>query len=143
MDTMDTIIARIQISELAARYNAAADDGPIDQYLETFVPDGALEVVGLFTWTGYEDLAAVLADGPGRTLHVTSNEVIAIDGDSATMSSVLQLFRRSTDRLVNDLVTTGRYDDQLRLTGEGWRFVRRRCTLHTAGHRLAELTAPR
>jgi 3-phenylpropionate/cinnamic acid dioxygenase small subunit len=67
------------------------------------------------------------SDRVGLYRHMTTEAVIEIDGDEATQRSYLLFLDRAggSTRVAN----SGTYDDRLRRTENGWRFVSRRTTL--------------
>ncbi|MFN8204872.1 MAG: nuclear transport factor 2 family protein [Solirubrobacteraceae bacterium] len=125
---MDRAADRVEILELSARYIQAIDAYDVDACLATLTDDGHVEVP-----TGRhdrEELAAnlrQLRDLGGRYRHLTTQSVIEIDGDEATQRSYF-LFLDLADG-ATALANSGTYDDRLRRTPDGWRFVSRRTTL--------------
>jgi hypothetical protein len=135
---MDTATAqRIEdqfaIRELVARYNYAIDEGRAEEWVATFVPDGTFESTALGTHTGAEALLA-FAKGyieafPGR--HCTSDFVIDVDGDDARSRCYLIAVNNAAAPII---AATAVYEDVLRRTPEGWRFVHRKVAPDTAIH---------
>ena len=126
---MTTTDDRIAIRHLSARYSRAVDDRDLEAFADTFVPDGTMELVGLPTLKGRDELiAAAEALGYG-TVHMTLDAVVDIDGDQATQVATLLLAKRQQDKSSVELVTTGRYRDELQRTAAGWRFIHRRVEL--------------
>jgi hypothetical protein len=135
---MDTATAqRIEdqfaIRELVARYNYAIDEGRAEEWVATFVPDGTFESSALGAHTGAEALLA-FAKGyieafPGR--HCTSDFVIDVDGDDARSRCYLIAVNNAAAPII---AATAVYEDVLRRTPEGWRFVHRKVAPDTAIH---------
>lgn len=120
----DELADRVAIGELTARYNRAFDDGEVDAWLDTFVEDGEMQRDGR-TWKGHDALARLLQKVGWGTVHVTTDAIVEIDGDRARQWCTLVLLRRERDRRPPVVLATGRYEDELRRTADGWRFVRR------------------
>lgn len=113
---------RLAIQELIARYNHAIDGGDPDGWAATFAPDGTFESRGE-VHAGTEQLAT-FARGfqqrlPGAR-HWNNNLVIDGDGDQATTTCYLQLWREG------QLASEGRYVDTLRKIDGQWRFASRK-----------------
>ena len=135
---MDTATAqRIEdqfaIRELVARYNYAIDEGRAEEWVATFVPDGTFESSALGAHTGAEALLA-FAKGyieafPGR--HCTSDFVIDVDGDDARSRCYLIAVNNAAAPII---AATAVYEDVLRRTPDGWRFVHRKVAPDTAIH---------
>lgn len=119
---------RFAIRELTALYNDAIDDGRLDDYLTTFVPDGVLEVVGLGRAQGAEQILPMVEPISPVAVHLTLDAVVEVDGDTATQRCRFLLGRRSPDRTDFTIVTSGRYRDRLVRTPAGWRFLERQAT---------------
>jgi hypothetical protein len=119
---------RLAIRELTARYNRAVDDGDGEAFASTFTSDGRLEVGTEMVCIGFVELAA-FGGKPRGTVHVTSDAIVELDGEDATQRCTLVLFRRSRDGHSVSVENTGRYDDRLVRTGDGWRFRSRTVTL--------------
>lgn len=126
MLTQQEISDYIEICTLSARYNFFADSGNGESYAALFTDDGAFEVVGNRTYVGRAELSACAATAANKTIHVTANPIIEVDGDEATQRSRLISCMRNADGSRNEFVNTGYYVDRLRRTPQGWRFVTRR-----------------
>jgi hypothetical protein len=127
-----TIEDQFAIRELVARYNYAIDEGRADEWVNTFVPDGTFESSALGTHTGADALLS-FAKGyieafPGR--HCTSDFVIEIDGDDARSRCYLIAVNNGT--MPPSILATAVYEDVLRRTPDGWRFVHRKVVPDTA-----------
>jgi len=122
------------IRELVARYNYAIDEGRPEEWVATFVPDGTFESSALGSHTGEEALLA-FAKGyieafPGR--HCTSDFVVDVDGDDAR--SRCYLIAVNNGGVPPTILATAVYEDVLRRTPDGWRFVHRKVAPDTAIH---------
>ena len=115
----------LAIRALTTRYNYAIDDGRAEDWASTFVDDGAFESSHLGVFTGRDALIdfARTFSNPGKTRHCSTDALVEIDGDVARQRSYL-IFVDNSDG--PRLGTTGVYEDELRRTADGWRFVRRR-----------------
>lgn len=109
------------IRNLDAAYCRLLDDGDWPGLVGLFTPDGVFD--GLSVVRGHGDLLAFfagLADG-GLTAfwHHVSNHEIDVDGDDATVRSLLW-----QPCVVDGLphVAAGRYADRLVRAPEGWRY---------------------
>jgi ketosteroid isomerase-like protein len=126
-DTLRALADRHEILELSARYNRAADGTDVATLLEVFSEDAVVEMHGgpngPAVFAG-EALTGLVAPFEGQRVHLTTDAIVAVDGDRATQQSTLLLCTRSKKRGVAALFT-GRYDDELVRTSDGWRFSRR------------------
>ena len=124
---------QLAIRELVARYNYAIDEGRPDEWVATFVPDGTFESSALGTHTGADALLAFakgyIAAVTGR--HCTSDFVIDVDGDDARSRCYLIAVNNAAVPIIS---TTAVYEDVLRRTPDGWRFVHRKVAPDTAIH---------
>ena len=110
------------IRTLDAVYCRHLDDGNWPALVELFTPDGVFD--GLRRVAGHADLLAFfggLADG-GLTAfwHHVSNLEVEVDGDTATVRSLL--WQPCVVAGVPH-VAAGRYRDRLVRTGAGWRYA--------------------
>jgi ketosteroid isomerase-like protein len=113
------------IRTLDAVYCRQLDDGNWPALVELFTPDGVFD--GLRRVAGHADLLAFfdgLADG-GLTAfwHHVSNQEVEVDGDTATVRSLLW-----QPCVVDGTphVAAGRYRDRLVRTCAGWRYAEKR-----------------
>jgi hypothetical protein len=132
-DATQRLLDQLEIRELVARYNYAIDEGRPDEWVATFVPDGTFESTALGKHTGPEALHAFatgyIAAVTGR--HCTSDFVIDVDGNEARSRCYLIAINNAGTPAVS---VTAVYDDVLRRTADGWRFVHRKVTPDTAIH---------
>lgn len=121
-----SVIDRLEILELAARYNLAVDTGDSEGVAALFTEDGLIDATASGQIEGHTAIARYIATRPKgweRRRHFNSNPLIRGDGDNATLTLYLLVLGRRetvTPRLV------GRYEDQLRRVDGEWRFVQRR-----------------
>jgi hypothetical protein len=126
--SLATLADKIAIRELTATYNRAVDDGRIEDAFATFVDGaGSLEIKGMGAMTG-DELRALFSALAG-IVHATTDAIIEVDGDRARQLCTLLVLVRAPEGGVVRLVTTGRYEDDVERTAQGWRFLRRFATL--------------
>ena len=132
-DVLQRLADELEIRELVARYNYAIDEGRPEEWVATFVPDGTFESTALGTHTGAEALhtfaIGYIAAFTGR--HCTSDFVIDVDGDEARSRCYLIAVNNTAAPIIS---ATAVYDDVLRRTPDGWRFVHRKVSPDTAIH---------
>ena len=132
-DALRRVEDQLAIRELVARYNYAIDEGRPEEWVGTFVPDGTFESTALGTHTGADALLAFakgyIAAVEGR--HCTSDFVIDVDGDDARSRCYLIAVSNAAAPMIS---VTAVYEDVLRRTSDGWRFVHRKVTPDTAIH---------
>jgi 3-phenylpropionate/cinnamic acid dioxygenase small subunit len=132
-DTTDRLLARAEIAELTARYNRAFDDRDVAGFIAVFTADAVVEEVGAAAHRGIEAIRAFAErESDGSTVHATTDAIVTLDGDRARQRCTLILALRRPDRSKVSLFATGRYDDELVRTADGWRFSRRTITLDRA-----------
>ena len=131
-----------EIRQLLARYNFAVDFGHIDDWVETFVPEGKFSCVGLpedaplgGTHEGKDALRSYAEShfgvNQGRARHWNWNLVIEGNGDTATMQCYLNAYSAGQGESALFRVT-GVYRDRLSRTESGWKFVEREVTIDPA-----------
>lgn len=127
---------RLEILDLAARYNHAVDSGDHEGVAALFTENGAIEATATGTIAGRAAIADYIGsrpDGWQRRRHLNNNAIIEGvpgDGDAARLEmSLLVVSRRETvqPRLY------GRYEDELRRVDGEWRFRRRRIVVDADG----------
>lgn len=118
---------QLEIQGLVARYNHSVDNGDGGPFADTFVGSGVLEAGGLQVEgrTALEEFAAGLPARFRSPRHVTTNLVITGDGDTATLKAYVQMFAVAGDPPRPELITSGRYEDELSRVDGRWAFVRR------------------
>lgn len=111
------------LSQLTAQYCHRLDDGRLDELLELFMPDAAVQISGQ-THQGRDTLSAfftAIAEATKGARHLCVNPEFTASGDSA--SGVLDFMLVYADER-RPLV--GRYHDDYHRTDDGWRFAERR-----------------
>ena len=118
---------KTEIHELLARYCFALDDERFDEMAGLFTEDGVWETA-FGTGTGRAGIVAqarALATSPRpRRVHLTTNIVIDLDGDTATVRSNWLLFQNGPQGPV--IGSGGAYHDRLKKCGGHWFFQHRR-----------------
>ena len=124
------LVDRMKIRELTARYGRCFDDGDPEGFAATFTEDGEMAVAGGPTASGRQALADMCRHVPWGVLHVTVDPIIDIDGDRATQSVTILVYQRPAERSAKpQLTSTGRYEDELARTPDGWLFTKRTAIL--------------
>jgi uncharacterized protein (TIGR02246 family) len=121
-----SIVDRLEIQDLLARYNHAIDSADAAAWAATYTADGTFTSGGR-TRSGTAELEAFAADFAARmpgSRHWVNNVLIDGDGDQAWMSCYLQLLKTGGGEPAT-LVTTARYEDTLRRVDGAWRFASR------------------
>lgn len=148
----DAVADELAIRDLSARFNHLADERRNEELAETFAPDGVFETRG----ERFEGRTAIVAyldaqkEGVpvdigfgatghlGSTVHVTTDNLITVDGDNATQLSYTTVFFPAPPDVVANglLIVTERFEDNLARTGTGWLFTERVMTIlqTNAGH---------
>lgn len=124
----------VAIQQTLNAYSDAASRGDVDQILSTFVEDGVWEVPAVnLRCRGHEEIgqaAMALIVPMAYMVQLNSPALIHLDGERATTRSVIRECGKYADR-DEALEVLGSYEDELVLTRDGWKFVRR--TFRLAG----------
>ncbi len=93
----------------------------------------------------FASMVKVHADGTWRTKHVTTNPIVSIEGDDASVRSMYTVFQQ-TDALPLQAIIAGRYHDTFRRIDGDWRLMERRYFADLIGdlseHPTIELRQP-
>jgi 3-phenylpropionate/cinnamic acid dioxygenase small subunit len=130
--------ARGAIENVLNRYSIAYDDNDMAEMADTFTEDAvmSMRIAGGDLIGPFEGKTAVmklmtdsLASQTDQRRHVTTNMALRKEtGDAATVSSYLTLISVENGKLT--VLSTGRYEDELVLEGDGaWRFTKRHLEL--------------
>ena len=130
--------ARGAIANVLNRYSIAYDDNDMAEMADTFTDDAVLtmriadgDLIGPFE--GKEAVMKLMTDSLAsqndQRRHVTTNMVVRKEtDDSAVVSSYLTLVQVKDGAA--KVLSTARYDDELRREGDGaWRFTKRHIQL--------------
>ena len=128
---------KLAIREMTERYMRYNDDADLDRIIDLFEPEAAYQVMGRVL-VGHQQIRDFLAAGgfvegrpawtdedqllrQPRSTHLSSNPIIDLHGDTATVESDFQVVRRDSDGRAR-IVLLGRYRDRLRKGVDGrWR----------------------
>ncbi len=114
----------IEIQQLYARYNTAIDTGDGATFGGCFVADGVFNP-GHTLCEGVaaiSEFAVKTHEAMPLMRHNATNVLIDGEGNAATGSAFLLGYIAGSDHKV---ITTGRYQDKLAKTFDGWRFTER------------------
>jgi 3-phenylpropionate/cinnamic acid dioxygenase small subunit len=116
------------IGRVLARYCRYLDDQRYDEVVALFAPEGVLDSMGTRA-EGREAIRAFFPEsestgGRPSAMHVLSNPVIDVDGDTARAESDWVMIQRD-EAGVTGIVLAGRYRDVLARIDGQWRFASR------------------
>ncbi len=116
-----------EIRALRARYNYAVDEGTPEEWAATFSKDGVFHaLIPGQTPRGHAELAAFVPlcrATFGAMRHLTMNELIEVDGDTATQTAYL-LFIAENNGVVDGTVCV--FEDELVREDGAWKFADRK-----------------
>jgi uncharacterized protein (TIGR02246 family) len=118
-----------QIRRTLGEYSQWCDDGRFDEWAELFTEDAQFVLSGQVT-EGREAIRKYMMEVQAtgsRGVHVTTNSLIDVDGDTATASTDYLFVRTTAEGL--GIIAAGRYHDQLVRDGGQWRFRVRAITM--------------
>ncbi|MEA3012555.1 MAG: hypothetical protein QOD42_1100 [Sphingomonadales bacterium] len=111
------------IRQLVARYNFAFDERDDEAYIECWVEDGFVERRNSKpSCRGHAQLAALARDFPVNGRHVSTDLVIDLDGDEASMRHYLLYLDMGPPCEVSMF---GVWNDKVVRTPTGWKFKER------------------
>lgn len=119
-----------QISDVLIRYATGIDRRDWELFRTVFADDCELDYGEIGSWRGVDAVVEFMVaahDMAGHTLHRITNQVVAVDGDTATARAYVDALIMSQDNS-SGVNAAGFYDDDLVRTDAGWRIVRRRFT---------------
>lgn len=126
---MSLLEEKDRIRELLASYCFHYDEAQFDRWLALWTDDGILDVDGqqIRGRAGLEAFtqAAVLVDGKPPMKHLVLNEIISVEGDTASARCYLLVVRRPADGAIVPS-TAGTYEDRLVKRDGRWYFAQRR-----------------
>jgi SnoaL-like domain len=109
-----------------AAYTHALDDGRTDDIVATFCPDGVVDIPGMGTHVGHDELRAAFTKWKPRRpqRHVVVNTLVRDwnDHEASAISDVIFLLQGDAGWAVQ---LVGRYHDTLHQDDGTWRFHRR------------------
>ena len=114
------------VTAALAEYVHALDDGRTDDVVATFREDGVMEIEGMGTFSGLEELRSAYAGWvprvPQRHMVLNTHVRDLGEGRARSVSDVVLLVKGADGWAVT---MVGRYDDELVDEDGTWRFVRR------------------
>lgn len=132
MPSSGTLEDRVDINELHARYCLTIDNGRYEEWIACFTSDGVFESPRFGSHAGPAGLkkfAALYKEslGGAKILHVVTNVLYALDGNSGSGTAYLLYYHCKDGRIQQ--TTVGHYTDKLEKTAGGWRFKSRQVTI--------------
>lgn len=117
-----------EITNLVTLIAHASDEGDLDVYASTFLPDASVSYPGMAPMKGTTEILPTFRKmyeagfaGPTSTIrHVVSTVAVSVDGDRATARSYAQVVS-----VTGAPTSLGRYNDDFVRTADGWRFANR------------------
>lgn len=117
------------VAALVAKYNRGFDQDRVDDWVDTFTPDGIFVSKDGTVASGHEGLREWFKRREHNTLHVTADATLEEDEEGVVHHRcTIMVFRRKGEGYV--LGSVGEYDDTVRMTPAGWRFSRRAPVTH-------------
>ena len=121
------------IAEVLIRYASGIDRGDWDLFRSCFTADCVAEYGDIGTWESADAITDFMVSahaGMGHTMHRISNMAIDVgeDGRHAVARCYVDGVLMAPDGQTG-FNPIGFYDDQLVLTGDGWRIARRTYTM--------------
>jgi len=115
-----------EIKALNAKYNFSLDEGNADAWATCFTADGVFNAaLGGSKLKGTEQLKAFVPTCSatfGTMYHLTTNEIISVDGENARQKCYLQFFAKKDGALDGYICV---YDDWLKRENGAWKYSRR------------------
>ena len=90
-------------------------------------PSGAAAIAA-----SYRDMVVTYDDGTPRTRHLTTNPIIDVDGDAATVRSTYTVMQQAPGSAMQTIIS-GRYHDTMKRIDGRWRFTERRFLVDLVG----------
>ncbi len=134
MDTLTRLMIERDCHRLCIDYARRADERA-DTFADLFTEDARLELSGM-SMSGHEEIAAFMRrPRPARvSRHMILNVVIDIDSETTArgLADLVYYVGENEDSVARlaDIspATIGTYQDEYRLTAQGWRIASRRMT---------------
>lgn len=118
------------ISDVLVRYATGIDRRDWSLFRTVFTDDCELDYGEIGSWRGVEAVTGFMVaahEMAGHTMHRITNQVVTVDGDTATARAYVDALIMAQDNN-SGVNATGFYDDEFVRTGAGWRLARRRFT---------------
>lgn len=117
---------RDEIVALTIRYATAIDSEQYELLSTVFTADADLDYGKVGHWKSAAEVTEfmdIAHRGAANTLHRMSNQVVAVDGDTATARTYVDALILGPDG--SGVNAIGFYDDELVRIAEGWRISKR------------------
>jgi hypothetical protein len=132
-DSLEARVRRLEdllaIHELFITYGRYLDAGDVGSYAKLFAEDGELLLGPVGRAKGPQEIEAMmsktLTGGAGRSYHLITGPIVQLDGDRARAEVMWTVLNRTADEQPV-VAMTGRHQDDLVRTSDGWKFQRRR-----------------
>ncbi|MEM8708376.1 MAG: nuclear transport factor 2 family protein [Actinomycetota bacterium] len=127
---MDDVAACMNVIHRIAEAMDAADFATLQPLLDhASLVDGASGAVlaegGAAAVAHFRSIVKVHDDGTWRTKHVTTNPIVDIDGDTASIRSMYTVFQQTATIPIQAIIA-GRYHDSFRRIDGAWHLTERR-----------------
>jgi uncharacterized protein (TIGR02246 family) len=120
---------RDEIVDLTVRYATAIDTRQYALLATVFTADAELDYGEAGHWTGAAEITEFMEmahAGAAHTMHRVTNQVVCVDGDTATVRTYVDALILAEDGSGANPV--GFYDDEAVRTVDGWRIAKRKYT---------------
>ena len=121
------------IRELMSEYCYLIDDGKIDVWLNLFTDDAVVIGPDGEQIPGRPAIKALFRDVDSdllaRTKHLTTNEIIRVDGDMATAKSTIIVYELTQSEPAISTKVVGIYEDKLVKLEGHWKFKERKFSI--------------
>ena len=120
---------REELIDLTIRYATAIDSQQYHLLAGVFAADATMDYGEVGQWTSAAEITEfmdVAHRGAANTLHRMSNQVVDVDGDTATMRTYVDALILGPEG--SGVNAIGYYDDEATRTPDGWRITKRTFT---------------
>lgn len=116
------LMDEVEILEMQSQANRWLDDGNLDAYCNCFTEDGVFHTINAPAATGRAEIKAFMEQIPPGIIHMTVAHVVEVNGDEAYVESSQINAWAAMDGLDSGFLTSGRTQDHLVRTHDGWRY---------------------
>ncbi|MGB7358205.1 MAG: nuclear transport factor 2 family protein [Mycobacterium sp.] len=119
-----------EISAAQVRYATGIDRRDWPLFRTVFTEDCELDYGDIGSWRGVDAVTEFMVaahEMAGHTMHRITNQVVTVEGDSATARAYVDALIMAQDNS-SGVNAVGLYDDEFVRTASGWRLARRRFT---------------
>lgn len=124
------VAAHQEITDVLVRYATGIDRRDWDLFRTCFTDDCSADYGVIGSWNGVDEITQWMDEAHRKynyTLHRLTNPAISVTGDTATARSYVDALLMLIDgEHMNRGI--GFYDDEFRLTDDGWKIARRQFT---------------